>query len=115
MQTIMAEEAGSDFDRLIDRARHEPVTVTRQGRKVAVVIAAEDYRKMLSESIWGKLTDIEEVLPAEELIREHREAGVPMYYSDEGTPEGYSKCLLPDGTETLVADGKLIDWPPEGT
>ena len=37
-----------------------------------------------------------------ELIRQHREAGAPMYYCDEDTPEGEIKCLMPDGTIKTV-------------
>lgn len=111
MQTITAKDAKNNFGNLIDQARHEPVTITRHGREVAVVVAAEDYQRMLSASIWDKLLNIQKHFPTEELIREHQEAGVPMYYGDEDTPEGYTKCLLPDGTERLVAEGELVDWP----
>ncbi len=64
---------------------------------------------MLDDPTWYKLANIEKYFPTGEIIKEHRDAGVAMYYSDEDTPQGFSKCLLPDGTVKIVPEGQPID------
>lgn len=43
MKTVNATDAKQKFGELIDMAQRGPVTVTKQGRKVAVMISAEAY------------------------------------------------------------------------
>lgn len=43
MQNMSAHEAKSRFGQLLDTARHEPVTIEKHGRAVAVMISKEDY------------------------------------------------------------------------
>ena len=43
MNTISASEAKTHFGALIDRVQHEPVTIQKQGRPVAVMVSFESY------------------------------------------------------------------------
>ena len=43
MRNMSAHDAKSRFGQLLDTARHEPVTIEKHGRAVAVVISKEDY------------------------------------------------------------------------
>ena len=45
MKTVTALEAKNRFGKLLDEAQREPVTVTKQGRPFAVVIAADSFDK----------------------------------------------------------------------
>lgn len=57
--TFTAKEAKNNFGRLLDEARHSPVAVEKNGRRVAVVMSVEKYNA--SESFKNKhtLDDIE--------------------------------------------------------
>ena len=46
MQTLSAKDAKYGFGRLIDLARAEPITVTKYGRPVVVVLSAEEYERL---------------------------------------------------------------------
>ena len=41
--TFTAKEAKNNFGRLLDEARHAPVAIEKNGRKVAVVVSIERY------------------------------------------------------------------------
>lgn len=43
MNTVTASEAKTHFGALIDRVQHEPVTIQKQGRPVAVLVSYEAY------------------------------------------------------------------------
>jgi len=43
MQTMTSLDAQNQFGTLIDASQRQPVTVTRRGRPVAVVMSYEDY------------------------------------------------------------------------
>jgi prevent-host-death family protein len=47
MQTLSAKDAKYNFGRLIDMARAEPVTVEKHGRAVVVVLAVEEYERLV--------------------------------------------------------------------
>jgi prevent-host-death family protein len=47
MQRISAREAKNGFGRLIDMARAEPVAIEKHGRAVVVVIAFEEYERLV--------------------------------------------------------------------
>jgi prevent-host-death family protein len=47
MQRISAREAKNGFGRLIDMARAEPVLIEKHGRAVVVVIAFEEYERLV--------------------------------------------------------------------
>ena len=47
METLTANDARYDFGRLIDLVRAEPVAVARDGRPVVVVMAVEEYERLM--------------------------------------------------------------------
>jgi len=54
--TITATLAKTEFASLIDNARREPITVTRNQRAVAVVLSPEEYERLsaFEDSYWVK-------------------------------------------------------------
>ena len=54
--TFNAKEAKNNFGRLLDEARRVPVTIKKNGRKVAVILSLEEYNflEALSDMYWGK-------------------------------------------------------------
>ena len=46
MIRVSASEFGRELDRYQDAALREPVVVTREGREVAVLISAEEFRRL---------------------------------------------------------------------
>ncbi len=46
MKSIPASEAKTHFGALLDSAQREPVTVSKQGRPVAVMMSIRDYEEM---------------------------------------------------------------------
>jgi prevent-host-death family protein len=48
MQTLTAKDAKYSFGRLIDLARTAPVAVAKHGRPVVVVMAIEEYERLVS-------------------------------------------------------------------
>ena len=46
MRRISAIEAKNRFGQLLEAAKREPVTVTKQGRPAAVMLSVEDYERM---------------------------------------------------------------------
>jgi prevent-host-death family protein len=46
VKTFTAKEAKDGFGRLIDLARAEPVTVSKHGRAVIVVMAMEEFERL---------------------------------------------------------------------
>lgn len=55
-KTIPATKAKTAFAELIDAARKEPVTITRNKRAVAVVLSPEEYERFeaLDDAFWGE-------------------------------------------------------------
>ncbi|RWJ39752.1 MAG: type II toxin-antitoxin system Phd/YefM family antitoxin [Mesorhizobium sp.] len=47
MKTMSAKDAKNAFGVLIDTARAEPVAIEKHGRKVVVVLAIEEYERLL--------------------------------------------------------------------
>src|ERR1700730_17101206 len=64
MLTIDAREAKQGFGRLLDEARRAPVAINKHGRKVAVLLAAEDYARL------EELYDLYWINKAKEAARE---------------------------------------------
>jgi len=56
MSTFTAKEAKNNFGRLLDEARQYPVTIKKNGRKVAVMLSLEEYNflETLSDAYWGR-------------------------------------------------------------
>jgi len=48
MHTQSAKDAKYHFGRLIDTARAEPVVIEKHGRPVVVVLAIEEYQRLVS-------------------------------------------------------------------
>lgn len=92
MTTVPLAEARAQLSRLVDEAvrTHQRVEVTRQGRRAAVIISADDY-----DSIMETL----DILSDPELVREIREAE-----EDAERGEVYS---LEEVTEEMRAHGRL--------
>jgi len=56
----MAAKAAKDgFGELLDTARHEPVTIARNGRPVAVVLSVDEFERLkaLEDSWWAAKAD----------------------------------------------------------
>ncbi len=54
--TFTAKEAKNNFGRLLDEARHSPVAVEKNGRRVAIVMSVEKYSTFEAEEDvrWGR-------------------------------------------------------------
>ncbi|MBN3571160.1 type II toxin-antitoxin system Phd/YefM family antitoxin [Burkholderia cenocepacia] len=48
MHTQSAKDAKYNFGRLIDTARAEPVVIEKHGRPVVVVLAIEEYQRLVA-------------------------------------------------------------------
>lgn len=48
MKSMSAKDAKNGFGHLIDTARAEPVTIEKHGRAVVVVLAIEEYQRLVS-------------------------------------------------------------------
>ncbi len=55
MKTISAPDSRSGFERLLDAARRQPVTIERNGRPVAVMLSVEEYERLeaLEDAAWA--------------------------------------------------------------
>ena len=53
MKALSAREAKYNFGRLIDTARAEPVVIEKHGRPVVVVLAVEEYEKLIGTQATG--------------------------------------------------------------
>ena len=51
MQTITSTEAKTRFGDILLKSQKEPVSVTRNGKPVAVVISEEDYRELKVQAL----------------------------------------------------------------
>ncbi len=56
MTSITATEAKNRFADLVDLARTEPITITRNDRAVAVILSPAEYAKLLAsdDAYWGE-------------------------------------------------------------
>ncbi len=60
MKTVAAKEAKTRFGVLMDTVQHEPVTIEKHGRPVAVVLSAREYEEMKMALLRAKLAIGEE-------------------------------------------------------
>ena len=51
MKHMVATEAKTRFGQLIDEAQNEPVVIQKNGRDVAVVLSAEEFKRMTQVSL----------------------------------------------------------------
>ncbi len=56
MHIFTAKEARDEFSTVLDTAKHEPVTISKNGKPVAVVVSVEDYARfeMLDDLWWAE-------------------------------------------------------------
>ncbi len=54
MRTMNAKDAKTNFGQLLDTAIREPVSITRNGRQVAVVLSVQDFERLaaLEDASW---------------------------------------------------------------
>jgi antitoxin Phd len=59
MRTVSAKEAKDGFGALLDTAQREPVTITKKGRAVAVLLSREDFERFeaMEDAYWGGLAE----------------------------------------------------------
>ena len=55
MSSMTAGDAKRSFGVLLDRAQREPVTITKNGREVAVLLSKEDFERLeaLEDAHWA--------------------------------------------------------------
>ena len=51
MEFLTASNAKQQFAALLDAVQHQPVTIKRQNREVAVMLSPEDYRRLRGGNI----------------------------------------------------------------
>jgi prevent-host-death family protein len=59
MKSMTAADAKRGFGALLDAAQREPVTITKNGREVAVLVSREDFERLeaLEDAYWGALAE----------------------------------------------------------
>jgi prevent-host-death family protein len=59
MKSMTAADAKQSFGALLDAAQREPVTITKNGREVAVLLSKEDFERLeaLEAAYWGRLAE----------------------------------------------------------
>src|SRR5215203_2929849 len=59
MKLFTARDAKTNFGQLLDTAIREPVSITRNGRQVAVVLSAQDFERLeaLQDAWWVRLAE----------------------------------------------------------
>ena len=92
MTTLPLAEVRANLSKLVDEAMrtHQRIEVTRQGRRAAVILSADDY-----DSIMETLA----ILSDQELMREVRDA--------DGAAERGEIFTLEEVTEEMRAAGRL--------
>ena len=58
MKYMTAKEAKNGFGLLLDTARAEPVTIEKHGRAVVVVLAVEEYERLMASSQTSSTKDV---------------------------------------------------------
>ena len=69
MAEITATDAKNRFGQVLEMAQAEPVRIQKNGRDVAVVLSAEEYRKLLEQAGTPKVPSIIENLMARSIER----------------------------------------------
>jgi len=64
MQTISATEAKQKFAALLDAAHREPVRIQRHDRDIAVVLSAEEFKRM-SGNQWAEFDRLADLAAAQ--------------------------------------------------
>jgi len=64
MQTISATEAKQKFAALLDTAQREPVRIQRHDRDIAVLVSAEEFKRM-SGNQWAEFDRLADLAAAQ--------------------------------------------------
>ncbi len=82
MQRISATKASNQFGELLMKSQREPVSVTKNGKAVAILMSHEDYRQLkeqalLAAIIEGEASGGERALSMDNIIKDaEKEAGL---------------------------------------
>ena len=100
MLTMTSLAAQNQFGTLIDASQRQPVTVTRRGRPVAVVLSYEDYMQLGNTIPFEVAKVISERFPlrgerAAETMKQHL-AGMSNLAAEDGLTEQDLNRLLND-------------------
>ena len=59
MKSVTARDAKTNFGELLDTAIREPVSITRNGRPVAVVLSRQDFERLaaIEDAWWARRTE----------------------------------------------------------
>jgi prevent-host-death family protein len=60
MKTVNATEAKNSFGVLLEDVQKEPVTVSKNGRDVAVMVSAKDYQANMSKGVNPRVVQFHE-------------------------------------------------------
>ena len=82
MKEIAAREAKNRFGQLLDAAQSAPVTVTKKGRAVGVVMSIAQYER-LRGAAWERLTATMDRLGAEATARGLTDPKLEALLADE--------------------------------
>jgi len=60
MVEVASREAKNHFGELIDTAQREPVSITKKGRPVAIMISQHEYARLqaLEDAAWAARADV---------------------------------------------------------
>lgn len=82
MNEMTAREAKNRFGQLLDAARRSPVSVTRNGRAVTVMLSTELYDQLRSAA-WDRLTATMDAMGEEATARGLTEAKLDALLADD--------------------------------
>ena len=82
MKEITAREAKNRFGQLLDAAQRSPVSVTKNGRPVTVMLSTELYDQ-LRGSAWERLTSTMDAMGEEASARGLTDARLDALLADE--------------------------------
>lgn len=93
MLTLTSVEAQNRFGQLIDAAQREPITVTRRGRPVLMLLAVQDYEALQNK----QASDNGQIAASLRAIEAFRSAG-----SASGVSSGVAGLLADRKAERLA-------------
>ena len=82
MKSIPASEAKTHFGALLDSAQREPVTVSKQGRPVAVLMSIQDYEEMKLTRLRAHLAEGEAQIERGESTTVRDKQGLHEFFED---------------------------------
>lgn len=82
MQVTTARDAKNRFGQLLDSAQRGPVSITKNGRVVTVMLSIEQYRR-LRGAAWDRLTRAMATMSAEAASKGLTDATLEALLADE--------------------------------